>query len=196
MITQLAFGGVGAMNICSNCHKPLSNPVSVQAGMGPVCRGRRKGQRRDTGMDDICNRSDFSDGPIYEDILLAKALAMRREEDGPVHVLTNVPHLVVHHSPNGFEFGYGGSGPADLALNVCQFYLITTGYQGEKSRCFDGQCFSLAWVLHQDFKRAFIESAPYEGATVPFEDICRWFEAHITGEMKQMYATIDAELDD
>ena len=33
-------------------------------------------------------------------------------------VLTNVPHLVVHHSPTGYEWGYGGSGPADLALNI------------------------------------------------------------------------------
>lgn len=28
-----------------------------------------------------------------------------------------LPHLV-HHSPTGFEFGYGGSGPADLARSI------------------------------------------------------------------------------
>lgn len=34
--------------------------------------------------------------------------------------LTNVRPLkhVVRHSPTGFEWGYGGSGPADLALSI------------------------------------------------------------------------------
>ncbi len=33
-----------------------------------------------------------------------------------------VPHLV-HHSPTGMEFGYAGSGPADLALSLLSFHL-------------------------------------------------------------------------
>ena len=33
-----------------------------------------------------------------------------------------VPH-VVHHSPTGMEFGYAGSGPADLALSLLTFHL-------------------------------------------------------------------------
>jgi hypothetical protein len=147
-------------------------------------------------MDDLCQKSEFSDGLISEHIPLSEALVLRRESEGLVHVLTNVPHLVMHHSPTGFEFGYGGSGPADLALNVCQSYLLSGGYQGEKTACFDGKCFSLAWVLHQDFKRAFIETAPHEGAIIPFEEIRMWFEAHITDGMKQMYATIDAEFEE
>ncbi len=65
---------------------------------------------------------------------------MQREgDDYHAIVSTNVPHLGVHHSPSGFEFGYGGSGPADLALNVCQFYLNSIGYQGEKTNC----CFAI-----------------------------------------------------
>ena len=55
-------------------------------------------------------------------------------------VFTNVPHIVTHHSPTGFEFGYGGSGPADLALNVCQAYLNMQDYRGRKSKCWDGEC--------------------------------------------------------
>jgi hypothetical protein len=139
-------------------------------------------------MSDMCKCDEFSDGPSLEGIRLSEALVLEREEEGQVHVRTNVPHFVVHHSPTGFEFGYGGSGPADLALNVCQFYLLSIGYRGEKTACFDGKCFSLAYMLHQDFKRAFIETAPHEGITIPFEDIRRWFEAHITDEMRQMYA--------
>ena len=36
------------------------------------------------------------------------------EPDGRTQPL---PH-VVRHSPTGFEYGYGGSGPADLALSI------------------------------------------------------------------------------
>lgn len=35
-------------------------------------------------------------------------------EDGRRRALRHV----VHHSPTGFEWGYGGSGPADLALSI------------------------------------------------------------------------------
>lgn len=36
-----------------------------------------------------------------------------------------LPHLV-HHSPDGFEFGYSGSGPADLARSLVGDFLGTT----------------------------------------------------------------------
>lgn len=100
-----------------------------------------------------CKKEDFADKADFS-ISLGVALILRRELQDEAKVggcFTNVPHLVVEHSPSGFEWGYGGSGPADLALNVCQAYLMKIGYEGEKTQCFDGQCFSLAWVLHQDF---------------------------------------------
>lgn len=37
-------------------------------------------------------------------------------------IKTNVQRLVYRHSPTGFNFGYGGSGPADLALNICRMF--------------------------------------------------------------------------
>ena len=54
---------------------------------------------------------------------------------------TNVPHLVVHHSPTGYEWGYGGSGPADLALNILEWQLRREGYRGDTIPCFEGRCF-------------------------------------------------------
>ena len=98
-------------------------------------------------------------------------------------VFTNVPHIVTHHSPTGFEFGYGGSGPADLALNVCQAYLNMQDYRGRKSKCWDGECWTLAWVLHQDFKRDFVAAVPREGATIPFSVLDNWFTLHMTDEL-------------
>lgn len=147
--------------------------------------------------DDICKRDEFCDEEDFS-VPLSEMLVLRRkfQEEGKVGgVITNVPHLVVSHSPSGFEWGYGGSGPADLALNVCQWYLNQSGYQGEKSECFDGNCFSLAFVLHQDFKWKFIASAPKEGITIPMEEIAQWFDEHITEEMKSMYAAVKDELE-
>jgi len=118
-LQQLSFGGVGRISFCSRCKKPLSNPKSVDAGMGPICRGHGG-----KDMDDICKRKEFADGDVvgeYSDMFLEEALVLQRDGgDDHAIVRTNVPHLVVHHSPSGFEFGYAGSGPADLALNVCQ----------------------------------------------------------------------------
>jgi len=151
---------------------------------------------------DICKRDEFSDGEIEDFTPLSQALVLTRRprpvdrEDNPAEVgecLTNVPHLVVHHSPDGFEFGYAGSGPADLALNVCQVYLNSIGYHGEQTQCYDGKCWSLAWVLHQDFKRQFIASAPREGITIPMETIKAWFDEKLTNDLKRMYAMNEDE---
>jgi hypothetical protein len=190
-LQQLAFGGVSRISYCSRCNKPLSNHVSVEAGMGPICRGHGG---KDMGT---CKREDFADADVigeYSDVFLEEALVLQRDgNDDHAIVRTNVPHLVVHHSPSGYEWGYAGSGPADLALNVCQWYLESIHYKGEKTTCFDGNCWSLAWVLHQEFKRTFIAGAPHQGAVIPMTEIKAWFEAHITDELKKTYASLNQE---
>lgn len=60
---------------------------------------------------------------------------------------------VVHHSPDGFEWGYGGSGPADLSLSILAAVL---GPEPEQVKIFSGSCGRRAWMLHQQFKREFV----------------------------------------
>lgn len=60
------------------------------------------------------------------------------------------------HSPTGINFGYGGSGPADLALTILVNYLDEHPTQTEL-RNGDFR----AWRLHQKFKNRFI--APQKG---------------------------------
>ena len=72
-----------------------------------------------------------------------------RESDGTIRA--NVPHII-HHSPTGFQVGYGGSGPADLALSILEDHLKRTGYEGRRERTFQGTCFRAAFALHQQFK--------------------------------------------
>lgn len=56
-------------------------------------------------------------------------------------IRTNVQRLEYKHSPTGFNFGYGGSGPADLALNICLMF------------CNQGRD---AYRIYQEFKRTFL----------------------------------------
>ena len=54
---------------------------------------------------------------------------------------------VWRHSPTGFAWGYGGSGPAQLALAI----LLACGVSEQD-----------AVPVHQDFKREFIETLPQD----------------------------------
>ena len=179
-ITQESFGGRGSTR-CLRCNRPLSNPTSIQAGKGPVCR------HRNGGGSDKTNSEAFTDRAL--DIPLAEGIVLRRVASGgrsitgePMYeVATNVPHLVTHHSPTGFEFGYGGSGPADLALNIVQLILNRMGHVGERTKCWDGECWTDAYLLHQAFKREFVAGVDRDGAVIPWADAEAWVRRALAG---------------
>ena len=60
--------------------------------------------------------------------------------------ITFLKQKLVWHS-DGFQWGYGGAGPADLALNMLYDYLLRTHRKGAKA---------IAEDLHQSFKWDFI----------------------------------------
>lgn len=95
-------------------------------------------------------------------------------------VATNVPHTVAHHSPQGFDFGYMGSAPADLALNILEELLRLRGFTGRRVACFQGDCFEVAFLLHQDFKEQFIAPLPQEGGAILYETAQAWLDPYIT----------------
>ncbi len=118
----------------------------------------------------------------YKKQLQKEGFDIRR---GPEGVMTNVPHLVIEHSPTGFEFGYAGSGPADLALNILEATLRVVGHKGDKATCFRGRCFRLAMGLHQAFKWQFIAPMNREtGAAIPFRTVVDWIDEHMQAEAK------------
>lgn len=61
-----------------------------------------------------------------------------------------------NHSPTGFEWGYGGSGPAQLALALLANHL------GDDDE---------AVTLHQEFKRTVVARFDYRGWTLTSEQI-------------------------
>ena len=134
---------------CSICHRPLSDPESVKRGIGPIC------WRKILAKNAQPENPDQHLIPGFDGDVICK-----RGEGW--NISTNVPQFEVHHSPSGFEWGYGGSGPADLALNILMLFTDK----------------KTAYALHQAFKWDFIATMPREGGTIKGEDIKRWIEHH------------------
>lgn len=63
----------------------------------------------------------------------------------------NPRHDLWNHSPTGFEWGYAGSGPAQLALAICADHL------GDDDR---------AVALHQRFKAKLIQNFDHDVFTL------------------------------
>lgn len=68
---------------------------------------------------------------------------------------------VWNHSPDGFNCGYGGSGPAQLALAI----LLAAGIRPER-----------AVTLHQAFKWSFIATLPRDESFTLDVDVLKWVE--------------------
>lgn len=71
-------------------------------------------------------------------------------------------HDLRNHSPTGYEWGYGGSGPAQLALAILADHF---GPEGEER----------ALSLYQDFKARVVAGLPYRG----WELTTREVERHV-----------------
>jgi len=136
---------------CRKCGRKLTDPVSVRIGLGPVCRGKARGikwaKHKSLPLKQI--RSFEFEGDVI----------CKRVNGEPC---VNIPHKLVVHSPDGFEWGYGGSGPADLALNILALFTDEAN----------------ARRLYQQFKRDFIAKIPREGGVIRREDIIAWLESH------------------
>lgn len=80
------------------------------------------------------------------------------KRDGTVYPL---PHRVLH-SPDGFEWGYGGSGPSDLARSILADHFGTTPGP----------------TVYHAFKFDVIAALPNTGWTLSSDDIDRWHAQH------------------
>ena len=84
-------------------------------------------------------------------------------------------HTIRYHSPDGFEFGYGGSGPSDLSLNILADYAGWEGAWSWRS----GQTPEEAglpdwlWRLHNPFKFTFLAN-DRTGFEVTRDQITAW----------------------
>jgi hypothetical protein len=139
----------GPSSTCRICSRRLRNSISIELGIGPVCRAK------------IHFQDDEKQGVLFmvEKIDGFGDVRFWRDESGTD---TNVPHRIKCYSPTGFEWGYGGSGPTDFALNILSVFI------GEEAARANG--------LYQDFKWEFIAGLPHEGGTLKREDVMRWVQ--------------------
>lgn len=85
-----------------------------------------------------------------------------RDGNGTAHVTADDKPLnarfdLDNHSPNGFEWGYAGSGPAQLALAILADAIgAPMGKKPPSGFEHDSNKRLMAVRLHQDFKRQFI----------------------------------------
>ena len=96
-------------------------------------------------------------------------------EDGRTEVTVDGQPLahIVRHSRTGFAWGYGGSGPADLALSILADFL---GERPTPQQVREGRC--RCWRLHQDFKWAFVAALDQAaGWTIHGSQIEAWMRA-------------------
>lgn len=89
--------------------------------------------------------------------------------------MTNCPHYIIKHSPTGQEWGYGGSGPADLAINtlyhaieLCPEVMAINPIAGEREN--DNKLRKVL-PIYQEFKRTQIATIGEEGGFIPIESI-------------------------
>lgn len=163
---------------CVCCGRPLSNDRSTHAGMGPACRARAAAADSGALLDDAATLVGVP--PLLEAGLICARLA-----DG--RAATNVPHIVLQHSPTGFEWGYGGSGPAELALNVLHLILPPTGWEPARPlphavrRGEHALVSESAERLHQLFKWGFLAGLPKAGGHIPLEVINEWVARQMVG---------------
>jgi hypothetical protein len=135
------------MTNCSICKRLLKDPESVKRGTGPICYGKAKAELEERVQQELFI-------PFEGDIIC------KRTNLGPT---VNIPHRHIKHSPDGFEWGYGGSGPAELALNILAAYI------GKEAAEKDG--------LYQEFKWDFIAPMPHSGGVIKKEDVVMWLTA-------------------
>jgi hypothetical protein len=105
----------------------------------------------------------------------------RRNENEIFVVVKNVaenlhntlPH-VDYHSPDGFEWGYGGSGPADLALAILTDFFEENPKEVQTyARTGQGEP-SSAVHFHQKFKDKFVAGLPKNQWQITEEEIKKW----------------------
>jgi Family of unknown function (DUF6011)/Family of unknown function (DUF6166) len=154
---------------CYICKRKLTDPKSIEAGIGPICASKIL-----SGVDEQeNNHMKLLSTPLNNE----NGVILKRTENG---VKTNVPWLIKDHSPDGYEWGYLGSGPADLALNIIEVVLRQMGHSGSKIKILwsGDTCFNRAYSIHQGFKRDFIARMPKEGGIIPLADIKNWIRAN------------------
>jgi len=110
----------------------------------------------------------------YQALISHEPITIKGDWQSKLVQINNVPlssqysQSIQNHSPDGFNWGYGGSGPAQLALAI-MLHLLKDLEHGER----------LAQVLYQRFKWDYIATWPSNNIRITIEDIGVWFKERL-----------------
>jgi hypothetical protein len=121
----------------------------------------------DETIDIVCSREREHIRHLDGDPFNNQISNLRRIGPREGEAKVNIRQQFVYHSPTGFEWGYGGSGPADLALNILGLFVPPPE----------------AWRLHQDYKRDVVAGIPDEGMTITAESVRTWLQDRWAAEV-------------
>lgn len=166
------------MSHCRRCHRQLKREPWRTLGIGKICKSKE-----DAASEKHCQESGDVIVP-YDggDIWIERLASPTYDRNGQLTLMqhscsgirTNIQRTETYHSPSGFNFGYGGSGPADTALNIC---LMFTDKES-------------AYNIYQDFKWKFLATGTEENRLViPKSEILAFISKKIKGESE--YETED-----
>lgn len=131
---------------CRKCNRPLTNPVSIELGIGVVCRSKTGFVKSRQTPDDGDIIVEYDGGNFWiermeamtETFVQGFGTVVESKKHSASGCRTNVPRQIYRHSPTGYNFGYAGSGLADWVLNICLLLLHAddayTIYQTFKSK--------------------------------------------------------------
>jgi len=80
---------------------------------------------------------------------------------------------IEYHSLDGFEWGYGGSGPADLALSLLVAVFIADAYK-------EKEAFEKSWLYHHAFKFEVIAGLDDKEWMITANQIRAWVQKNDT----------------
>lgn len=158
------------MSTCTMCHRGLKDPGSIQRGYGPICWAKLQAERGAEEAEEVEKIEpqywEVTEKDLPAGIAAKTYIGVRKDLCGGQNVYVEqggerwpLRHIM-YHSPTGFEWGYGGSGPADLARS------ILANVAGIK----------FADMFYQEFKWKFIECQPREGFRIAEREIREWLK--------------------
>ena len=80
-----------------------------------------------------------------------------------------------HHSPTGYEWGYDGSGPADLALSILAYCLDLPDPKVETSQLLDA-------LPYQAYKSDVVAHWPRDGFKTTVAEVREWLHDYLDAE--------------
>lgn len=152
---------------CRRCNRTLKREPWASKGIGKICESKENidSKKQEYGDNDII--VPYDGGDIWIERQSAPTMLVPGVHMDQTHtasgIRTNVQRTVYRHSPTGFNFGYGGSGPADFALNTMLMF------------CKDKE---LAQRIYQEFKFKFVGGGDGDRLVIPKEDILKFISEH------------------